>query len=151
MTAKKSKWGIGIAVFYSSFILVMLIVVVVSRFNRVDLVAKDYYQQEIEYQQQIERIKTDKSLGNGVKVSYDRADREIVLDFPDNLDYKVIDGNVLFFRPADATLDKTIPIVLDENGFQRVDATTLKTGLWKVQIFWSVDTLECYAEEIIVI
>ena len=51
------NWGKGIFIFYSLFVVAILSVVYFAFTQEVNLVSEDYYQQEIAYESQIERIK----------------------------------------------------------------------------------------------
>jgi hypothetical protein len=149
--AKKSKWGIGIAVVYSVFVLAMISVVIASRFNQVDLVAKDYYDREVKYQKQIERKGAASTDSTKVEVSFESTLRRFILRFPTHYGKESIQGKITLFRPSSASLDRTIAIAVDEDCTQQIDATKLPKGLWKVQVSWQVDNQEFYSEESIYI
>ena len=140
-----------IASIYILFILALVAIVIFSQFQNVDLVTKDYYAQELLYQNQIERIQRSKSLSDPVTWKYDRYDRLLRINFPPNLDPGLIHGNVLLFRPSDARMDRRIDIKLFADGSQTVSTKHLSLGLWKLKIFWQLNQSDYYEEGIVVI
>ena len=48
------SWGIKIAIVYVGFMALIISMVIVSSSSKSELVAKDYYAQELNYQQRIE-------------------------------------------------------------------------------------------------
>ena len=72
-----------------------------------DLVTKEYYEEELKYEDQINRQKRTQALANGLEWEFARAAKTVILKFPQNLR---ITGKIMFFRPSDATQDNIIPI-----------------------------------------
>ena len=58
------NWGWKIALVYTLFALMTLGFVVLGSMKKVNLVEKDYYEKEIKYQEQIDKIRNDKSGKN---------------------------------------------------------------------------------------
>ena len=69
-TASKriEPWPIGIACFFAVLIASSATWAVVAQRNREELVSADYYEQEVAYQQQINRLK--RSAGAGVAIGH---------------------------------------------------------------------------------
>lgn len=139
------NWGKGIFIFYSLFVIAILWVVVFSFSVDVNLVSEDYYQQEIAYETQIERIKNTASLKNRPSVVLKKS--FIELAFPLELTPK---GVIYLFRPSDGLQDRRIAIALGANGTQQVDFSTQEAGKWIAKLTWSQDDKEYYQEFIIV-
>lgn len=139
------NWGKGIFIFYSLFVIAILWVVVFSFSVDVNLVSNDYYQQEIAYESQIERIKNTDTLAE--KPTIVLKSNFVELTFPANLKPK---GTILFFRPSDSSQDRRIAIALGANGKQQVDFSTQEGGKWIAKLTWSQDEKEYYQEIIIV-
>jgi len=149
----KNGWSYGIAIVYVSFITIFLGLVVYFSFfyKQIDLVAENYYEQEIAYQTQIERIRRTQSLPENVKFQHQYERRELLIQFPAGLDYEGIGGRIQFFRPSDAGQDRIVPIKLSVNGIQEISTTNFPRGYWKIKIFWQINNDEYYSEESLVI
>jgi hypothetical protein len=148
---KLNRWPLGITVIYVLFVLIMVAMVIFSRHEQINLVTKDYYEQELKYQLQIDRIERAKSLSNPIRWLYDKDKKLIKIQFPDIPEPELINGNILFFRPSDAQQDKQIALKLSSDGSQIVSTKHLAPGYWKLKIFWQSDQTDYYDEGPLVI
>ncbi len=148
---KSSLWPIGIFSFYSLFVLALLAFIGFSRFHKMDLVTKDYYEEELKYQEHIDRQTRAKALSQALIFHYDKTSKNISLTFPPEIDPATISGTVFFFRPSDARQDLKIPIKVSQDNRQTIDVGNLASGYWRVKIFWNVGEVEYYNEEILII
>ena len=97
-----------------------------------DLVAEDYYNQEIAYQQTINQKSN--VLNDSTKVIYTISDSNIALDFfSKNKKSNAIKGTVSFFRPSDAALDVKFPFE-STNGTAVFPKEKLITGLYIMKV-----------------
>jgi len=148
---KYRSWPAGISIIYILFVVILLALVIFSSYHSVDLVAKDYYEQEIKYQQQIDRINRADSLSAPVSWHHDKEQRLVTIQFPMELIADDVEGNILFFRPSDAKQDKLMALRLSSKNIQTISTQHLIPGLWKLKIFWQIDQKDFYAEGILVI
>ena len=139
------NWGKGIFIFYGIFMIAILSVVYFSFTQEVNLVSEDYYQQEIAYEAQIDRIKNTEGLIE--KPTVVLKHNYVELAFPEGVSPK---GTLLLFRPSDGSKDRRIAIAVGGNGPQQVDFSTQAAGKWIAKLSWSQDQKEYYQEFIIV-
>ena len=110
-----------------------------------DLVAEDYYAQELEYQNVIDKSKRASGLEQdirwvsepkGIKIIYpsERAD---------------IKGIIHLFRPSDKDLDLDIEIKQDTSNNQIIPMTDLYRGKYILQIDWTHDAVEYFTEGVV--
>jgi len=149
--SKGKGWPIGIAIFYSIFVLLLFSFLLFASVQRTDLVSKNYYEHELQYQQQIDRQKRTNHLKEKPVIEYDKASQTFRLQFPENFEPAQVQGEVTFFRPSDAALDYTVPISLDPAGSQLIKAKSTRKGLWKVKMVWTLDSAGYYHEEIVIL
>jgi len=147
--SKPIGWGKGIAFVYVFFAVAILSMVIYASFQRVDLVARDYYDREIRYQQQIDRMARRDSLLAHVIIEHDLPQQMVRLRFPDVFLSKRIQGSIHLFRPSDGRLDRRFPIALDENGLQSIDVGKFSRGNWKLLLDWRADSLDFYQEQLL--
>ncbi|MEM6524493.1 MAG: FixH family protein [Bacteroidota bacterium] len=142
------NWGTRIVVTFIAFVGVIITMVVISMKQDIHLVAKDYYVQELAYQDQMDRISNSNEL-NELKplVNYDAVNKRITLSTPDG---KNLDGTIYFFRPSDARLDKKYTIQL-VNGKQVFSSDDLDKGLWRVKVNWKDQDKEFYTEKVLIL
>jgi len=129
--------------------LVVLILAAVS--SNSDLVTEDYYEQELRYQQQINRRARSEVLDSAITVTHDPSLGVILLRFPTEHSGDAVTGEVHLYRPSAAGLDRRMPLALNAAGMQVIPAVDLAPGLWQVKISWSARGQEYYVERRLVI
>jgi hypothetical protein len=146
-----NPWPIGIGVFLGCFLTAMTGFVLFAVWHRTELVAPDYYEQEVRYQSQMERLGRTRALAGQIRVTHDAARRELLIVLPpDHASHRPA-GHIQLYRPSDVGLDRRVPLAVDVRGEQVLDATALQPGLWKVRIQWTVQGQEYYSEQQVVV
>lgn len=148
---RKSGWGKGIFVIYGAFVVLILAMVAYVSSHDFDLVEPDYYEKELAYQQQLDRIKRAEALPLPLTWRYDRGEQIVIIRFPKDNSASTVSGTIRLFRPSDASLDLVHSIEADSVGVQLLDVSQLAGGLWKMQIDWTSGALQYYKEESVVI
>jgi hypothetical protein len=143
----KFHWGHGIAIFFILFIGFILTMIFLSTRKDVDLVTDNYYEKELVYQEQIDKMQNAASLSEPMKVALNWPD--LTIQYPAEQLALGVSGTVLFFRPSDPKLDKTYEVNPDEAGTQQIDMAKMAKGLYKVKIEWQAGGVAFYNEETI--
>ena len=149
--AKKSLWGWGMFALYGGFVLFILGIVVVCTMQDIHLVTPEYYEKELAYQGQIDKLNRTDALAVKPLISFDRLDRQIEIEYPNGLDLTSLAGSLTLFRPSNARYDQTFAVQADQFGRQYIAADKLMPGLWKVKIDWRVADEEYYSEDIVIV
>lgn len=135
-------WGKGIVIVIAVFVMLMAgLVTICVKQDDIHLVTQNYYEEEIKYQDQIDKIINANALDYEV-LTYNTQVKRVVMNLP--LGSK---GTLHLFRPSDARLDKKIEfqlVNLDEN---TVDVSSLKSGYWKVKLTWEENGVAYYEEK----
>lgn len=129
---------------YTGFVLLIATMVSLSISQKVDLVSKDYYEQELQFQNKINLMDRTRLLSE--QLSWQVQNDELVLDFPDQFKGQQTSGKVFFFRPSDAVLDKNFELQTDTLNTKSKSIKKLKSGLYKIQINWEVENIQYYNE-----
>ena len=133
-----------ISILYIGFVILIVGMVGMTMREKVDLVSKDYYEQEIKYQLKIDKInRTEKLKGT---LTWEIKPGSIVITFPKELNRAIKSGSIYFFRPSDSEMDKTIDLTQDTLPFRNISTENIKKGLYKIEINWKADTQEYYNE-----
>jgi len=106
--------------------------------HRVDLVAEDYYAQEVGYQRQIDTQRRSRALTEKPTWQVDPARAALVLRFPEALRPRMQAVQMCLYRPSDKALDRTIP-VLPAAEEVALDVSALPGGLWRISLEWTQD------------
>lgn len=142
------NFGGKIVILYLSFVALILTLVFLCYGQKQDLVSKDYYAQELKYQDKIDAIHNSNSLPNSIK--HKVIGSGILLTINDSLPIKNFSGIINFFRPSDASKDVQLKMAFVNNE-QVIDKTILQHGSYKMQLSWKNDGKSYYKEEIIFI
>ena len=139
------NWGWKIFFITAGFILFILFMVFRAMQQDFHLVYEDYYDKEIKYQGEIDRIKNARELKDGLKIEYLVREDKVKITYPRE-QQKSITGSIHFFRPSDSRLDISFPIQSGEQGLQEISVSSLKKGFWQVKVQWTYGNVE-YQEE----
>ena len=96
-----------------------------------DLVAEDYYAQEINYEQKL--VKLAHTASTGKSVSIEQATAYVSIAFPDASSQ----GTIEFYHPSRKLFDKTYAIALTD-GVQHIAKADLVPGNYRININWNV-------------
>jgi hypothetical protein len=141
----KHTWEYAVAGFFVFFILGVLAVVFLTLDDRNDLVTEHYYDAEIQYQQQIDRI--DRTKGLAEQPTIELVSEGVRIRFPNEFRQGDLTGTVHVYRPDDKRMDLQIPVGPDSANVQLVPAALLSPGRWNVQVTWNGKGVGYYSEE----
>ena len=145
MNERKNLWPLGIVFTFILFVCATVGLVVLACSHKTDLVSTDYYEQEIRFQEHLDRLARAKELGT--QVSYEPTTRKIRICLPNEQAGKGVSGSIQLYRPSATGLDRKINFEPDTRGTQFVDAGGLQPGLWKVRVAWSAAKQDYFVEE----
>lgn len=138
------NWGKAILAVCILFVIGVGVMVYISINKNIDLVTKNYYEEEMKYQKQIEKINNTNNLKE--KLIMQQNEENLVIIFPDD-EQRDIKGEISFYRPSDAKKDFKIPIEISAKNQQVIATNSLQKGLWKVQVSWNKNGVDYYNEE----
>jgi len=138
------NFGSWIVISFILFAAFMAVLVTVCMRQEVSLVSKNYYSEELAYQQQIERERNTNLLQH--KPSFDVRGRILTLAL--NQTVPVSEGTINLFCPADASMDRTFSLS-PKNEKQSFDLNELGAGMYRVKLHWTMDNKQFYQEEVI--
>lgn len=147
---RRNIWPYAIIAYFAVFITGMVTWVAFAMRHDDQLVRPDYYDHELKYQKQIDRVTRTGALATGARVSYDHATQQIRLELPRE-HHATIEGAVHFYRPSDARLDQKVPLQINGEGAQQIDVSNLRSGLWKVFVSWKALDQDYYLEQAVVL
>lgn len=132
----KLNWGTGIVLAFVGFIaFIMYFIVSMNVDDKYDhdLVSDDYYGDELKYQADIDKLKNANDLSTNI--SYERTEEGLKINFPEDIDYKEITGNMFLYRPSNKQLDFETAISLS-NSYLLIPDKRLVDGRWNIKIDW---------------
>lgn len=135
----KISWPTGIIIAILAFVIFILFFVFrVTFMAEYDhhLVSEDYYQDELNYQKEIDKLNNAAVLKEDVTLL--KVKNGLLIQFPSQFDPSQITGMISFKRMSNDKLDFQYPINLKSNKYLISD-TILVDGRWDVKIEWTLN------------
>lgn len=148
--APYSPWPYAIIAWFVIFGAALAAWITFAVRQKTDLVRADYYEEEVHYQRQLDRLNRTAAIRSEVTVNHDAMKREVTLLLPAGHRAPRPVGQIHFYRPSDAALDFQVPLAVDAAGLQRIGTGAMRGGLWKVRVQWSAAGHDYFFEKIIV-
>ncbi len=139
-------WGTGMALVYVAFAFSTLGFVAFAMSRPPTLVSPEYYGRGLTHDRRMEAAANARALGPALGARLAADGTAVVLHLPAN-QASSARGTVTLYRASDAAADRTIPIVLDAGGTQRVPLDGLAAGRWRLQVEWAADGRPYYYEQ----
>jgi nitrogen fixation protein FixH len=141
---KNFNWGHGIALFYVLFVGALLTALISSFGVDHALVVEDYYNQDLNYQKQYEKMENTQTLNNA-NIKYDISTQELKIEFLNGVPAM---ANVLFYRPSDSSKD--FKLDLGEQ-FNIMSTSSMVKGKWVIKLDWKEGDKNYYLEKDVIL
>jgi hypothetical protein len=141
------NWGKSIVVAFVLFAMFIATLVTVCLRQDISLVSKDYYKEELVYQQQIEREQNTAQLS--AKPSFAIEHQSLRIDF--NQFANIQSGQLKLFCPSSSKNDRVFKLARTDNGVAVLPIENVQPGMYKAQMLWNMDGKEYYFEQVIYI
>ena len=151
MKTSRNLWPVGIVVTFALFFAGTVGLVVMACSQKVDLVSTDYYEQELKFQGRIDRVERTRHAAGHAAIAYDAASRSITVSLPPEQSRLTVLGSIELYRPSASGMDLAVRFAPDATGTQRLDASGLAPGLWRVRVSWTAEKENYYFEQKVVV
>lgn len=131
----KLHWGWGIGLLYSGFVAMIGVLVFSSMNQHIELVSENYYDEEIQFQQKIDRIKRTNALAEPLRWTVEGT--QLKIQFPANVGVPA--GKIHFYCPANSQHDRVMTLTPDQYQVEQVSLSSLPAGHYTFQIDWSAN------------
>ena len=134
----KFNWGFGVLLAFIGFIsFILYFVISMSANNKYshDLVANDYYKQELNFQKKIEATENANKLKNNITLQ--RVKEGLKSIFPKEFNTKKIKGKVFLYRPSNKQLDFETQLVVSDSSYLLMPDKRLLDGRWNIIVDWN--------------
>lgn len=139
----KFTWAHGIILTMLSFMIFILSLVFNSQYtgkNAGDLVTDNYYEKEINYQQEIDAINQANNLSIKPKVTLESYG--ILITFPEEFDNKNTTGTFLLYRPSSSDLDINSKLIITADHKVVITKDKLVPGVYELNLYWEKDKVK---------
>ncbi len=149
--SKRNPWPMAIIAYFILFGAFTAALVTFATRQKEELVSQSYYDEEIRFQTQLEKLQRTLPLNSQMAVGYDSARQSITIHLPVEHAQRVTSGHIRLYRPSDSSLDQEIKLGVNAAGIQELDAKPFKSGLWKVRLEWTVGGEDFFLDQPIVL
>ena len=139
----KISWGYKIAAVYLLFVAGIGVLVFKANNERFDMVTKDYYGEELKYQQVIDESANANELS--APVSVERNEGAVTVRFPVEMKDKKIDVDFYLYYPADDKKDFRKSLTINTLEFNQLLPEGAK-GMYELKLSWTADGKKYYNE-----
>lgn len=138
------SWGNKLIIVFIVFAALMATLVYKATQTKFELVSKDYYQDELRYQDKIDGAA---NAALEAPISIQVNDEIISIEFPDAQKNANITGEAWFYCSVDATKDKRFVLSVDSTGIQRIERKRLQKGDYQVKISYEINQKKYYVAQ----
>lgn len=139
------NWGHKITIVFLAFAAFILLLVYKSMHTDFQLVSKEYYKEELAYQQVIDGSNRANRLSSAVSVQ--QIKDELIVQLPSEMKFKNITGDIWLYCPTDDKKDRKLKLILDDNGRQVISTKTILPAGYLIKINWQADAQTYYNEQ----
>lgn len=139
------NWGHKLFIVILCFIGMMSVLVYKSVNTDFQLVDKDYYKNELKYQEVIDGADRASRLKTAAKI--EKNGDKILVQLPDEMKGEKVTGALWFYCAYDAKMDKKISFFPDSNGIQTFDVSMFTPGSYTVKLEWFSNNTGYYKEQ----
>ncbi len=138
------SWGNKLIIVFIVFAALMATLVYKATQTKFELVSKDYYQDELRYQDKIDGAA---NAALEAPISIQVNDEIISIEFPDAQKNANITGEAWFYCSVDATKDKRFVLSVDSTGIQRIERKGLQKGDYQIKISYEINQKKYYVAQ----
>ncbi|WP_212000996.1 FixH family protein [Chitinophaga sp. HK235] len=138
------NWGHKIIIVFVVFAAGIITLVTKSMRTKIDMVTKDYYTEELKYQQVIDGKVNARTLSAPISIT--QQSEGITVTFPQELHGTNLSGKIKFYRPSDAAMDVEMPLILNNDGRQMINRQLFSKGNYLVKVQWENQGKPFYQE-----
>jgi hypothetical protein len=138
------NWGKWIVVAFVLFAAFIDTLVTVCMRQDISLVSSSYYQDELAYQQQIERTNNALNLAEKPVI---RVVQPGVVEV--DMQQPADNGELRLFCPSNAAMDRAFDLDSSSDTLRHFDVQGLQRGMYRAKLQWTAQGKEFYVEQII--
>lgn len=138
------KWIVVAFILFATFIATLVTVCVRQD---ISLVSKEYYKEELGYEQQLHRLNNTAALSDKPVIKVTGHTLQVEFDQFS----KIENGELKLFCPSNAKMDRTFSVTASGETTRSFDVNAMQKGMYRAKLFWKMNGKEFYQEEVIYI
>jgi len=139
------NWGHKITIVLILFAVLMFTLVYKSIKTDFELVSKDYYKDELQYQQVIDGSSNAATLSSNIIIT--QNEKGVTIQFPGEMKGKLLEGEIWFYCSYSEHKDRRIKIDVTNDAVQFIERSKLAAGNYTVKTNWKATGTGYYNEQ----
>ncbi|MGN6435527.1 MAG: FixH family protein [Agriterribacter sp.] len=139
------NWGHKLTIVILVFVSWMAYMVYRCATTDFQLVEKEYYKNELRYQQVIDGTSRANKLSSQATVT--RQHDKVIVQLPEEMKDRAVEGKLWFYCAYDAALDKNMQLEVNSRGEQVLDASAFEPGNYIVKIEWMCNDISYFTQQ----
>lgn len=138
------NWGNKLILVFIAFAGLMGTLIYKCMQTNFELVSKDYYSEELRYQDKID------GMNNANKISdiiISKDDEQVFIQLPKEMNGQAVEGQAWFYCVTNASNDRKLPIEANDDGLFVVEKTKLAKANYTVKLTWQVGEAKYHTEK----
>ena len=144
----KINWGVGITVLYTGFVAMILVLVSMSIGQKIDLVTEHYYEEELVFQDKIDKKQRATALSEPVK--WEVGEAGITVFYPKTTSKNEVSGQIRLYCPSNDKNDRNFTVSAPNN-VQFIPTAKIPEGTYHLQIDWKSNDKTYWNEDVVLI
>ncbi|TDH24655.1 hypothetical protein EXU57_15070 [Segetibacter sp. 3557_3] len=138
------SWGNKLALVFVAFAALMGTLVYKCMQQNFELVSKDYYNEELRYQDRIDATVNANQLS---KVQLSQNEQYVLVQLPQELNGFAVTGEALFYCATSAANDRKIPLQVNGQGMMKIRKDLLVKDYYQLKLKWQNGKEAYYYEQ----
>lgn len=143
------NWGHKITLAFSAFVVFIFVMVYKAVKSDFQLVTKEYYKDELAYQEVIDGTNKANQLSTAVSIQQ-RGD-QLIIQLPKEMKQQTVTGSIWLYCPSEDKNDRRLALIVDKDGRQIISTNTIAAAGYLAKIRWQVNNHTYYTEQRITI
>jgi FixH len=139
------NWGNKLLIVFAIFGTMIFTLVYKAIHTNYELVSKEYYKEELNYQQIIDG--TNRANGLTTALQIEQQQEQINIQLPAEMKGVASKGTILFYCASDSRKDKQFDLKVNAAGNQQINAMQLLPGNYQVKINWQTNGKSYYTQQ----
>jgi hypothetical protein len=112
--------------------------------NKVELVSKEYYNDELRYQDKIDGANNANKLSD---IQISQTVENVSIQLPKELNGLAVTGEAWFYCANNSLYDRKMPVQVNEEGLMKIDKRKLAKAYYRVKLNWQNGDEQFYNEQ----
>lgn len=139
------NWGRALILVFLLFVGWMAYLVYRASGTHFDLVSKEYYRDELNYQDKIDGMKRAAGISRPVFVI--EGNQQLRVQLPEEMRGKKLKGELWLYCETNAALDRKLPLAEDTTLIRQYDLSSHPPGKYLAKLHWMADGISYDTEQ----